>query len=144
VLAGIWGLVAMIGEGLFVRLVRARSSIIRSITTINLIRAALIELLPISGPRLVLEQAYASDSDPPKMLLVTSSASAAGLAGCAASFITPWLATSGLRVSPPWTAYLLGALVLVINLSWYLRAAQRMARPLMASGNDPVAPADRT
>lgn len=106
-LGAIWLLTATISEGLHFRLLRARRSIISSITNINTLRQVELDALTRNDAvTIALRSVYDRDSTPPKLLRIDSSAAAAALTGSVVLFVALWLIQSGFRYPPPVYAYL--------------------------------------
>jgi hypothetical protein len=124
-LGGLWAIVGVVAEGLFFRLVRARQSICRDIEIVNRLRDSIIGKLPDSDDKHVLRVVATVDSKSPRVFSPLSSPGAASTAGTCAAFASCWFVDSDLAHSPPAYAYLVAALVLIVDLSVFGFADRR-------------------
>lgn len=131
-LALMWLAVAVVAEGLFIRLMHARLSIYRSIVCLNRLRAAVVSLLPDSTSRTALADVLELDRTPPRpfsvLSLPTASALTASLAVATSLALNPWHPPGR---SPIWviTAALPSA-IFGGDLLWFRRRARRFAMAL--------------
>jgi|HubBroStandDraft_6_1064221.scaffolds.fasta_scaffold209613_2 hypothetical protein len=124
-LAGVWVIVALVSEGIFIRLVRARLSISRDIAILNLLRSKLVDYSESSETKTTLEAVLAVDSSPPRSFSVTSMPSAAAVIAASSTLCAAWLADSGAVHAPPPYGYFVAGGLLVANLLAYGIMAQQ-------------------
>lgn len=123
VLTVIWAILAVVSQGLFVRLVRARLSICRSIRIINLLRSQLPAYTP-PRDRAVLRTAYHLDGDPPKPFALLNSCGAAALIQAAATLAALSFYVAGATYEPPMVAFAAALALLVGNMAVYALRCQ--------------------
>lgn len=125
IIAGIWSVLAVVAEGIFLRLVTARLSICRSIHIINVLRR---QVAGSVGATRTMASVYCLDNRPPPEFSLISSVAAALMIQTSASFVALWLAVTLLDVAPSIVAVLLAALILAGNTATYyhLSAKQKV------------------
>jgi hypothetical protein len=116
-LSGLWWVVAAVSEAVFLRLIRARQSIVRNISIINHLRENLLRELANSSLHSALAQVAQVDGKPPRVFAPLSSPSAASISATCSVFVALWFSTSGLTSRPPLASYLAGSVLLVVNFT---------------------------
>ena len=128
-LTGLWIVLAVIAEGIFLRLIRVRRSIRRDIRIINLLKETLYERA--MGPeKEVLKRILEADGKPPSVFMISATPTSAIIVASSAAFAASWLADSGLRSGAPLSAYVASLGVLIIDLTFYVFAAAQADDPL--------------
>jgi hypothetical protein len=128
-LSGLWAVVALVSEGIFIRLIRVRRSICRDIGIINRLRTAIYELAADKRSRELLQSIHTVDSKPPQIFELASTCSAAATVAASSAFCSAWLADSGITDAPPAYAYVVGAIVLGVNMIGYYREGRKSVTP---------------
>lgn len=138
-LAGLWVVVAIVAEGVFIRLVRARRSICRDIRFINRLRVVLVDS---ADPKVtaVLKSVVDADSTEPRVFSVFSIHSASAVVAGSSVFAALWLANSGMTRTPPGDAFLFTFIVLALDLLWVWKTDAR-SRPPESSCQSKPSPA---
>ena len=120
-LCGVWLVVTLVAEGVFIRLVRGRRAMRRDIRIINIIRKNLYDIDSKEDPEQdgVLAKVWKLDHVPPKAFLWASLPMAAGLITSCSALASVWLYHSQFKRPPGISAILFGLAVMVVNTLAY-------------------------
>jgi len=127
-LSGLWAIVALVSEGIFLRLIRVRRSIARDVNIINRLRSAIYADVLDAKTRTLLQSIHSLDSNPPKVFELSSTCSAAAPVAAGSALCAAWLADSGIAHAPPSYAYLVGATALALNMFGYYWVGRRISK----------------
>lgn len=123
-LGAVWLAIAIISEGIFLRLMRARRSICRNIATINYLRSAILETVP-SDEQAVLRRVYALDSNLPRPFYVWGSVAASALVQSCAAVLVLWFWGPGVTERTPNIGIVLGGAFFIGNMVAYFQRSRR-------------------
>jgi hypothetical protein len=135
-IAGIWLVLAMVSEAIFLRIVRARLSICRSIMIINLLRAAMIKGFSATPAGEALSRAYVVDDNPPEPFAILASPEAPAVVNAASLFMAIWFSFGHGEGSPPLWAYAAMVVCFIGNNVVYWKRAHGWREAARATPNE--------
>lgn len=125
-LGGVWAALAIISQGIFLRLVRARASIHRNVATINFLRCYLMADLP-GREKAALEAVYSIDSSLPRAFYLWGSCSSAALVQGVSVILAGIFLMASLELTGVALSVALGLAAFAANIAHYRRRCQRIS-----------------
>lgn len=131
-LGAVWMTLAIVAQGILLRLIRARLTIHRNIAIINHLRAALVRhrARVVQG---ALQVAYQLDSRLPRPFYIWGSTAACALVQAASTLLAYWFLVPGIDKPLAWYSLVGGVVMFAANMTSYWMRCRRVSYAELAS-----------